>query len=63
MKCELWISESGYSFFPEENESARRLLESNAKLVKIIEAATWEEACAKKHAFLGWEPYKPMDAT
>ena len=68
MKYELWLSDgdvdqggSSYSFFPEDNESARQILECDARLVKIIEAANWDDACRQKHAFLGWEPYLPME--
>jgi len=25
-----------------------------------VSSIDWNEAQAKKHAFLGWEPYKPM---
>lgn len=63
MKFELWMEESGYLFFGEENDSARRLLEPGAKLIRTFDAATYEEACALKHEFLGWEPYKPMEET
>ena len=59
-KYELWKEASGYSFFPEENESARRLLEPGAILVWSVDATSWDEAQTKKHEFLGQEPYKPM---
>ena len=61
-KYELWYSEEdGYSFFPESNNGARAILPSDAKLIWTTEAFTWEEAQIKKHEFLGWEKYKPMD--
>jgi hypothetical protein len=60
MKYELWSEEDGYSFFPEDNESARRLLGSKAKLIWTVEAATWDEARTKQHEFLGWDRYDPM---
>jgi hypothetical protein len=62
MKYELWMAENSYSFFPEDNESARRLLKPAAKHIETIEADTWEDACVQKHIFLGWKPYKPMEA-
>ena len=68
MKYELWVSEGdetaggvSYSFFPEENASARQMLETDARLLKIFEAEDWNDACTQKHAFLGWEPYEPME--
>lgn len=60
MNYELWNSESGYSFFPTGNESARQLLDPDANLVQIFEAESWDEARGQMHRFLGWEPYKPM---
>jgi hypothetical protein len=59
-RYELWREGNSYSFFPEDSESARRLLEPGAELVWEVEANSWEEAQARKHEFLGWEPYKPM---
>ena len=48
-KCELWFSEeNGYSFFPEENESARRLLTPSCKLIWDCEAKSWGDASTKK---------------
>jgi hypothetical protein len=65
MKYELWQAEDedvvSYSFFAEGNEIARRFLESNAKLIWIVETDSWDEACSRKHEFLGWEPYIPME--
>ena len=54
-KYELWISEDGsYDFFLATNQSARSLLGKNAKLINVIEAASWEEARQKQREFLGW---------
>jgi hypothetical protein len=58
-RFELWKLHSGYTFFPENNEAARKLLEPGAKLAWTVEAKSWEEARARMHEFLGWEPYKP----
>jgi hypothetical protein len=59
-KFELWESSTGHDFFPAENDSARKLLDSDARLVKVFEAASWEEAQAMHHEFLGLEPYVPL---
>jgi hypothetical protein len=46
MKYELWQTEYengngiSYSLFPEDNESTRRLLEPNAKIIWIVETAS-----------------------
>lgn len=60
MRYELWQRVAGYSFFPEDNESARKTLEAGSKLMKVFEADSWEDASRQKNEFLGWEPYKPM---
>jgi hypothetical protein len=59
-KYELWKESDGYSFFPEDSDSARNLLRKDAKLVWTVEANSWEEAQSRKHEYLGWDPYKPM---
>jgi hypothetical protein len=60
-RFELWRSPKGrYTFFPEDNASARSTLSPDARKVKIIRAKNWDEAQAKKHEYLGLEPYKPM---
>jgi len=58
-KYELWKEGNGYSFFPSDNMSARKLLQPDATLVWTVEARSWEEAQRLKHEFLGIEPYKP----
>jgi hypothetical protein len=59
-RFELWHSrEQGYSFFPAGNESARALLPTDARRIKVIQAKSWEEAQTKKHRYLALEPYKP----
>lgn len=46
---ELWQSEDGeYDFFLQTNAKARQLLPSNARLLCMIEALSWEEAQHKK---------------
>lgn len=61
-KYELWkeSGEGAYSFFPADNESARKLLSSAAELIWTVEADSWEEAQRKKNSYLGLEPYSPM---
>lgn len=62
MNYELWFSpEDGYSFFQDTNASAKNLLASNAKLLTVIHASNWDEAQTKKHEFLGWGAYDPME--
>lgn len=53
-KFELWKLEKGYTFFSQDNESARSLLEPGAKLAWTVEAKSWEEARARMREFLGW---------
>jgi hypothetical protein len=58
-KYELRKEPDGYSFSRRGNVSARSLLASGAQLVWTVEAKDWNEAQAKKHDFLGWEPTSP----
>ena len=56
-RYELWYSsKEGHSFFPETNETARKLLSADSKLVTVIVADSWEDAQTKKHDYLGLEP-------
>ncbi len=63
MKYELWHSatENAFTFFPSESSPTQGALEPDARQLWTVEAATWNEAQAKKHEFLGWEPYIPME--
>ncbi|MEB3338175.1 MAG: hypothetical protein VKJ46_11975 [Leptolyngbyaceae bacterium] len=57
---ELWLSEDGsYDFLPSTNNSARNLLDQDAKLITKIEADSWESARQKQYALLGWGNYLP----
>jgi hypothetical protein len=59
---EVWEAEdegTEVSFFPQDNSTARKLLPEGAKLLRTIEAETWEEAVTLHHELMGWEPYKP----
>lgn len=60
---ELWFSQSenSYAFFEKGSTNNYNLLEKDAKLIWSVEASSWEEAQSKKHEFLGWEPYIPME--
>jgi hypothetical protein len=58
-RFELWKVGTGHAFFPVTNEAAHKLLPPGAKLVWTVEAESWDEARARMHRFLGWQPYKP----
>jgi hypothetical protein len=60
MLYELWHSESDscHTFFPSNQHPGD--LPEDARLIRTVEASTWEEAQAAKHDILGWEPYRPM---
>lgn len=58
-RFELWKVGSGHAFFEFSNEAARKLLPPNATLVWSVEATSWEDARARMHRYLGWQPYKP----
>ena len=60
IRYELWEDDEGLSFFPDNNDSARRLLGAEARLVWECRAKSWEEAQALKHEHLGWDPYVPL---
>jgi hypothetical protein len=61
MRWELWHSDGdGYSFFPEDNVEARRLLPQASKLVASFDATDSDDAHRQRNEKLGWEPYKPM---
>ena len=62
MRYELWhsASEGCHTFFPANQCPAD--LGADARLIWTVEAATWEEAQTAKHAFLGIEPYRPMES-
>lgn len=43
------------------NRPGTPLDEECPELIWMIEAESWEEACAKYRELQGWEPYKPME--
>ena len=53
---ELWANgeRTRYSFFSEDNESARQSLSPGETLLYAFDAASWEEACAWRDEILGW---------
>jgi hypothetical protein len=61
-RYELWHSEADgeYTFIPAEDAAPHPDSGTGARLIWTVDAASWEEAQAKKHEFLGWEPYQPM---
>lgn len=63
MQFQLWHSPSAnaFTFVPAEPPPALSLIEDDARLMWTVEADSWDEAQAKKHEFLGWEPYVPID--
>ena len=54
---QLWYSkiENDYSFFPEENESAKQLLNEDAQMIWSVEAESMEAACSARDKYLGWD--------
>ena len=60
---QLWRSdaEGSLTFIEEGTDVHASMLEPDAKLIWTVKATSWNEAQAKKHDFLGWAPYKPMD--
>jgi hypothetical protein len=51
---------SELSFFPKWQESSRRGLSADAKLLCEIEARSYDDAMQRRNDFLGWGPYKPI---
>lgn len=60
-KYDLWFSPSENSYaFSESSVHHDMGLEEDAEIIWSVEADSWQEACAKQHEYLGWEPYKPF---
>lgn len=38
----------------------QRQMEPELQLIKLFEAASWNDAMRQYHKWQGWEPYKPM---
>ena len=55
-RYELWRTADGGqdSFFPTNNDSARNLLEPDARLIWTCEANSWNEAQQKRYDFMDW---------
>jgi hypothetical protein len=61
-KFELWKVGTGYTFFAQDNEKARSLLNPGAKLAWTVEASCRTEAQAKMFEYFGWRPRsRPAD--
>lgn len=60
-KFDLWFASStnSYTFF-ESGAHHEALLDKDAKLIWSVSAKNYNEACAKRNEYLGWEPYKPF---
>ena len=63
MKYELWRSarENSDSFFAADNQGAREMLPPDARLIRVIGAASWNEAQQKRYDFMGWGNYQSPD--
>lgn len=61
-RYELWHSaaDGEYTFFPADDADLHPDRGEGARLIWTVDAASWDEAQAKKHEFLGWEPYPPI---
>ena len=61
-KYELWSSEAEGcdDFFPADSDN-RRHLPPDAKLICVIEAASWNEAQQKRYDFMGWGHYRTIE--
>jgi hypothetical protein len=61
-KYEAWADYDNLAFADANNikeQKQRGLISKSATLLHVIEADTWEEACAVHHIKSGFEPYKP----
>ncbi|PCH65356.1 MAG: hypothetical protein COC04_02165 [Gammaproteobacteria bacterium] len=61
MKHELWVEsedEQTFCMSGKQGESARKLLEPNAKLVWTCEASSHFEAMTKYYVYMDWGEYK-----
>jgi hypothetical protein len=64
MKYELWHGQDGhYSFFAVDNDSARKMLDPDDRLIWTVEAQSWEEASQAQYDYLGWGEYRPFEHT
>ena len=58
MKWSVWAcSDGGVACVPGETAP---VWDSNARLLRIFEATSWNDAMRKHHELQGWGPYKPM---
>jgi hypothetical protein len=60
-RWELWTSETSQSFFPEENDGARRMAEEDGEVFTWeVVAGSINEAMRAMYSYRGWGAYKPM---
>ena len=60
-RWELWESETGQSFFPEDNHQARRMAQEDGEvLVWEVVANSTNEAMRAMYAYRGWGEFRPM---
>lgn len=67
MKYEVWETDdegcTGVMIFPvdENAEAKRKLAGKDIKLLRVIEAPSWNEAMTIHHQLMGWEAYVPEE--
>jgi hypothetical protein len=63
MRYELWQSADGcvQTCFREDNEAARAQIDIDTRMIWSCVAESYVEAQQKRHAYLGFEPYKPPE--
>lgn len=62
-RYELWesASEGSDSFFPANSQRARETLAPDARLIWVVEAASWNEAQQKRYDFMGCGHYRTIE--
>jgi hypothetical protein len=67
MKYELWHAQLDgidvYTLLEAGAPRAEHMLEPGAQVIWTVDAETWDEARRAQHKFLGWEPYRPLEAS
>jgi hypothetical protein len=57
---ELWQDETGDTYFPVSNASARKLLSEDAVLLWNCTAKSYNDAMQQMYDYRGWGKYKPI---
>lgn len=60
MIFEAWSNDESVTLISKDHPQKSKLVGDYAELLYIIEAATWEEACAVRNLRQGWSPYQPI---